>query len=132
MYIHTLLHVHIVSIVTGAAYATCFFFLFVCFNDERLKLPRTLRCFFSLRKILHEGTNSKKGKGTASLKKKKYMYVYTYLGNAGVLGNSAVLCSFFFFHLVYVSSSVGKTCHSYKKSFIRQFRVLSFCQILYC
>lgn len=38
----------------------------------------------------------------------------------------------FFFHLVYVSSSVGKTCHSYKKSFIRQFSVLSFCQILYC
>ena len=24
------------------------------------------------------------------------MYVYTYLGNVGVLGNSAVLCSFFF------------------------------------
>lgn len=132
MYIHTLLHVHIVSIVTGAAYATCFFFLFVCFNDERLKLPRTLRCFFSLRKILHEGTNSKKGKGTASLKKKK-IHVCIYI--SWKCGSPWQQCSamfFFFFHLVYVSSSVGKTCHSYKKSFIRQFRVLSFCQILYC
>lgn len=87
-------------------------FFFVCLFQWRAPqvASDTQVLFFFLRKILHEGTNSKKGKGTASLKKKK-IHVCIYI--SWKCGSPWQQCSaMFFFFSIWFTFPVASARHA--------------------